>query len=59
MCTFGEHTINTGDATPIASTNHRVPIYWEDKIDDKIKKLFEKGIFRSSRKPRCSKRILI
>lgn len=29
VCTFGQHAINTGNSSPIAVRNHRVPVYWE------------------------------
>ncbi|KRH92925.1 LTR retrotransposon, partial [Pseudoloma neurophilia] len=51
MCTVSEHTIETGNADPIAVRNHRIPIHWTEKLDEMIQKMYANKIIRESNSP--------
>ena len=46
-----EHSINTGNATPIRSLPYRLCPAWREKVREELKKLLEDGITEPSRSP--------
>lgn len=59
VCTFGKHTINTGENSPIAARNHRISVHWEKEIDEQFEKLLKNGIIRSNNSLWCSRDVPI
>ncbi|KAI4293155.1 hypothetical protein PAPHI01_2429 [Pancytospora philotis] len=47
-CTLGQHRINVGDARPISAGNSRIPVAYEQALDNEIKKNLELGIIAPS-----------
>ena len=50
-CATIEHEINTGNRSPIALRSRRVPIAFEQAVDEKIDKMLEGGIIKRSNSP--------
>lgn len=44
ICNIGKHRIATINDTPIQRYNFRIPIHYEERIDDEVQKLLQQGI---------------
>ena len=55
LCTAAQHSIDTGDARPIAKTGSRIPYNLERELQEEIDKNLRLGIIQPSKSPWCSR----
>lgn len=51
LCTIRKHSIDTGDHKPVCRDGNRVPIHYENQVEDEIRQLKSNGIIRDSTSP--------
>ena len=54
-----QHTINTGDSTPIRQQARRIPFALRSKVDNMTEEMLEQGIIQPSRSPWASPIVLV